>query len=133
VILITAFLCSGHPWILRAESDYDIKQMTPGIQDAFKNRKARYEELQRFKTEGLIGEDREGFVKALRPSPEAEQLAGRENSDRGTIYQAIVDQNHLGPDGMGKVKTAFAEVQKEKTRPGDWFQRPSGEWVKKQG
>jgi len=131
--LITVFLCLGQLSVLRAESNYDIKQMTPAIQAAVQNRKIRYEELQRFKADGLIGETRQGFVKALQDSPQAEQFASQENSDRKTIYQAIVNQNDLGPAGMGKVKAVFAEVQREKARAGDWIEQSSGEWIKKQG
>lgn len=116
---------------LFAAKNYDIKQMTPAIQQALANRKARYPELQRLKAEGSLGENREGFITALNSSSGADGLASAENSDRQVIYQAIVDQNGLGAGGLAQVKIVFAEVQREKARAGDSIQLPNGSWTKK--
>lgn len=111
--------------------NYDLKRMTPAVQQALDGRKARYEELAAFKQQGLVGEDRQGLVKALKPENEMSRLVEAENADRETIYRAIVDQNGLGADGLAEVKRAFAEVQRERARPGEPIQLPSGEWVRK--
>lgn len=112
-------------------AQYDIKEMTPAIQQALEARQARYAELRRLKSEGKLGEDNQGFVKALSDDGQAQQLAQAENNDRQVIYQAIVEQNRLGADGPALVQAVFAEVQREKAQPGDSIQLPSGEWVKK--
>ncbi|HXV27661.1 MAG TPA: DUF1318 domain-containing protein [bacterium] len=130
VLLILASLCSSLPaaW---AEANYDIKQMTPAIQQALHNRQDRYANLQSLKAQGILGEDNQGFVAALKSSPEASSMALAENNDRLVIYQAIVDQNQLGQAGLAKVKQVFAEVQREKARRGDYVQLASGEWTQK--
>lgn len=117
---------SGTAW---AEPRYEIKQMTPAIQQALEGRQARYEALRRLKSLGLVGENTQGLVELRRPDPEAAPLVERENADRTVIYQAIVEQHQLGAGGLEYVQRAFAEVQRDKAQPGDPVQRPSGEWT----
>ncbi len=114
-------------------SQYNIKQMTPAIQQAFKARHDRLQELQNLKKAGLIGEDNRGYVAVLKKSATAEAIAAEENRDRQIIYRALVEQNQLGPEGIDQVELAFAEVQREKASFGDFVQLPSGEWIKKSG
>ncbi len=110
-------------------ASYDLKEDSPIIQNALAGRQARYPQLIRLKTSGAVGEDNQGYVKAL--SPEAEPLTEAENTDRRTIYHAIVNQNHLGPSGLEQVQKVFSEVQRHKARNGESIQLPAGEWVKK--
>jgi uncharacterized protein YdbL (DUF1318 family) len=114
-----------------AQKNYDLKEMTPEITQAIESRRTRYAELQHFKSTAAVGENNRGFVELLRPLPEATGPTEDENRDRKLIYQAIVDQNHLDPEEMGKVQEVFAEVQRGKARPGEMIQLPSGEWVPK--
>ena len=107
---------------------YDIKEMTPEIQNALSSRQQRYAELQQLKAQGAVGENSRGYVEVLKDGGNAGSIAASENSDRKVIYQAIVQQNNLGPQGLGAVETAFAEVQRDKARGGDWVQSPSGQW-----
>lgn len=87
---------------------YDIKEMTPEIQAAISGRQARYAELQAAKQAGAIRETNDGLVSG------AEPLASAENRDRLVIYQAIANQNNLGPDGLAIVQKTFAEVHQER-------------------
>ena len=109
---------------------YDIKQITPAIESAISNRKARFSQLQDLKSQGAVGEDNQGFVEELRPGASG-GLVPAENNDRNVIYEAIATQNQLGPNGIETVKKAFADVQRDKARPGDSIQLPSGERVQK--
>lgn len=127
-ILTGIYLWAGFSAAAMAAA-YDIKQMTPEIEQAFQNRQGRYQELQSLKAQGHLGEDNRGYVYAHDPS--AAGFAEAENSDRGVLYRAIVDQNALGPQGLAQVQAVFAEVQREKARPGDSIQLPDGTWVKK--
>ena len=115
-------------WAARA---YDIRRMTPETEQAFTNRKSRHEELRRFKAEGRIRENNHGYVEVLDKSSALEGLARAENADRRIIYTAIVEQNGLGPNGMPQVEAVFAGVRRDKAKPGDWIQLPSGAWVQK--
>lgn len=108
---------------------YDLKEDTPAIKSAIAGRQSRYSQLVTLKASGAVGEDNQGYVKAL--SPETGALVEAENADRRIIYHAIVDQNKLGPGGLEQVQIAFAEVQLHKARNGDSVQLPTGEWTKK--
>lgn len=126
-LLILAFTVVSAGFGLAAQ--YDIKTMTPEIQQALENRQNRYAELANLKAQGSIGENNRGYVESRNGS--ASSTVAAENADRGVIYQAIVDQNSLGPSGLSKVEAVFAEVQNEKAKPGEPVQLPSGEWTRK--
>lgn len=112
-------------------AQYDIKIMTPEVQAAIQGRQQRYDMLQQMKAEGLIGESNQGYVSAIGASGAAASVVAAENADRQVIYSAIVEQNALGAAGMAQVQLAFAEVQREKARPGDHIQLSSGQWTQK--
>lgn len=110
---------------------YDLKEMTPTVEQALKNRQARYLQLQSLKQKGVVGEDNKGFVADLERDPQSAAMASSENRDRRIIYQALVDQNRLGPAGMTEVQRVFAEVQRDKASSGEYIQTPKGEWLRK--
>ncbi len=128
-LLLVLTLMSGTT--VTAAPNYDIKEMTPAVTQALEGRKSRFRELQNLKTQGILGEDNQGFVKVLQSAPNAENIANAENANRKVIYQTIVEQNQLGPAGITQVRAAFAETQRERARPGDSIQEASGQWVKK--
>lgn len=123
-LLLGTFLSQG--W-----AQYDIKQMTPEVEQAIQNRQARYAQLQELKAQGAIGENNRGYVEAIGGTPNAAAVASAENGDRTVIYRTIAEQNNLGETGLAIIETVFAEVQHEKARPGDSVQNSTGEWVKK--
>ncbi len=89
---------------------YDIKEMTPEIQQAFDGRKGRYQQIQQQKSAGVLSENNDGLLQGSGdPS-----LVSAENADRMVIYQAIATQNNLGPNGLAEVQKAFAAVRREK-------------------
>lgn len=108
---------------------YDLKEITPEVERALSGRQSRYNQLQELKAQNKIGEGSRGYLKSF--SSEEPSILKAENADRKTIYRAIVDQNGLGASGMAQVEAVFAEVQRDKARPGDRIQLPSGEWSKK--
>ena len=130
--IISAVLAAS--WCLAPTAhavDYSLKEITPAVQKALDARKERYPKLRGLKAQGIIGEDNQGQVKILKPSDEATPLVEAENTDRKVIYDAVIQQNGLGQDGLPAVQAAFAEVQREKSQPGDFIQQPSGEWTRK--
>ena len=129
-ILMIALLILGFSQGLSA-AEYDIKEMTPEIQNALNGRQARYGQLQELKASGVLGENNQGLVKVLKEIPGANEVTSAENADRQVIYNAIAEQNGLGAAGLPKIQQVFAEVQREKARSGDFVQLPTGEWIKK--
>jgi uncharacterized protein YdbL (DUF1318 family) len=107
---------------------YDLKEMTAEVKQALAGRQQRYDELQQLKASGQVGENNQGYVEALKGGG---SIVTAENQDRRVIYNAIVSQNQFGPGGIAQVQKAFAEVQRDKARPGDYVQGASGEWKQK--
>ncbi len=130
LIIALGFLFFGNTLTGFAGS-YDIKTMTPEIQQALSGRQSRYEDLQSYKSKGALGENNEGYIEVLQNEGSAKSVASQENRDRRIIYQAIVEQNGLGAQGLNEVEKVFAEVQRDKARSGDSIQLPSGAWSKK--
>ena len=126
--LFLMMMQSPSGWAARG---YDIQQMTPEIEQAFASRKSRFEELRGLKAAGRIGENNHGYVEALDKSQALNGLVQAENSARHVIYNAIVGQNGLGPNGLPQVEAAFAAVKREKAQAGDFIQSPSGDWTQK--
>ena len=118
------------PGVLPA-AQYDLKEITPDVQNALSGRQNRYGELKNLKAQGLMGETHHGYVQALQNSTAAGSLVAAENQDRSTIYRAIVMQNGLGSQGLAQVELAFGDVQRDKAASGESVQLPSGEWTKK--
>ncbi len=120
--------------VLQADTEnteYRLKEMTPTIQKALNGQKSRSSDIQVLKEQGLIGEGNQGLIQMLKPSKEAAPLIEPENNDRAIIYDAIIQQNKLGPVASVQVAQAFVEARRTKAKPGEFFQDAFGKWVKK--
>jgi len=89
-------------------ANYDIREMTPEIQQALSGRQSRYAELQSAKKSGAIQENNQGLVSGN------SALVNAENRDRMVIYRAIAEQNNLGSAGLPQIQRAFAETIRER-------------------
>jgi len=112
-------------------ASYGLKEVTPVINKAIVNRQGRYEILAGLKSQNNVGEDNRGYVKALGGGAQVEAVVAAENEDRRFIYENIAQQNNLGPEGLATIESVFAEVQREKAKPGESIQLPDGQWTKK--
>jgi uncharacterized protein YdbL (DUF1318 family) len=68
-------------------------------------------DLQQARSQGIIGEQADGFVKVLKASAEAEKLANEVNAARKQEYQRISKENGQPVDVVGKV--AAVEIAKK--------------------
>ncbi|MBF0483935.1 MAG: DUF1318 domain-containing protein [Candidatus Omnitrophica bacterium] len=107
-------------------AQYDLKEMTPEVQQALNNRKARFSELENLKAAGKIGETNQGYVQALGDAASA-NIAEQENADRKVVYQTIASQNGIA-DQISVVEQVFAQVQKDKAAAGVKIQNEDGSW-----
>lgn len=111
-----------------ANSKYDLQELTPAVKASLDARKARFSELKELKKQGVVGENNQGYVEALGGDARVKEVVRAENADRKKIYQAIVEQNELGPDALPTVEEVFAKIQREKAEAGEKVQDPSGKW-----
>lgn len=110
---------------------YDIKQETPEVKQALQGRQARYSAIQNLKLSGQVGENNRGYLDVLQGGGNAAALVQAENSDRGVIYRAIVQQNGLPASAISQVESAFADVQRDRAKAGESVQLSNGQWTKK--
>jgi len=113
-----------------AADKYTIKEMTPEVTAALEGRRARYEELQRLKQAGRVGENNQGYVTDFSGDSAVGQTVAAENKDRKVIYETIARQNNI-ENALGTIEKVFAATQREKAGPGDKIQLEDGSWVTK--
>ena len=86
--------------------------------------------LQEAKNDGLLGEQRSGYIGLVVESAPAEAvtLARDVNNQRRELYQQIARQNNLT---IEQVAALAFEKAVEATPPGQFLQNASGSWVQK--
>src|SRR5712691_3445346 len=86
--------------------------------------------LEDAKTQGMVGEQPNGYLGIVRPgaSAEAQVLVNDINQKRRQTYEDIARRNATKLEAVEMLagKTAI-----DNTKPGHFIQRPSGQWVKK--
>lgn len=89
--------------------------------------KERVPSLNALKSQGVIGENNQGFLEFL-ASPQQQDLIDGENSDRNEFYTAVAKRNNVDPALVGKKR---AEQLAEKGVAGYWYQDKAGNWYQK--
>jgi uncharacterized protein YdbL (DUF1318 family) len=97
------------------------------------------DDIDRLKTQGILGENNEGGITILAPekiAPErrafVNNLVAEENADREVLIQRILATNEkLTPGDLPRVRRTFAALNRDRARPGDFVQLESGQWIQK--
>jgi hypothetical protein len=84
--------------------------------------------LQDAKTQGLVGEQINGYLGVVVNNKETDQLAAEVNAKRRAHYEKIAKKNGINIDDVAKLaaEKAIAAAQK-----GQFIQTPQGKWLKK--
>jgi uncharacterized protein YdbL (DUF1318 family) len=112
--------------------------------DARQNQEFNRDDIDELKDKGLLGETTAGGI-ALLPkglgnvgsAPKkdvqlAQTLVADENRDRARIWQRIIDANeNLSAKDLPEVRKTYAKLQRDTSRPGQWYQDETGQWTKK--
>ena len=80
------------------------------------------------KQRGIVGEDSNGFLAFIKGKNEKKDVVDAENNDRRTVYQAIAKKQGTTAELVGQRR---AIKLAEKAGPGEWLQKPNGEWYQK--
>lgn len=97
--------------------------------DEIKSRmKARLPALAALKAQGIIGENKSGYLEFRKADKSQEALVKAENEDRGKVYAAIAKQQGVGADLVG-ARRALQIAQQ--AAAGTWLQKPDGTWYQK--
>lgn len=84
--------------------------------------------LQEAKSQGLVGEQANGYLGIVVNDPQGNALAEQVNAKRKTHYQKIANSNGLSANEVAKL--AGEKVIKAATQ-GEYIQTSSGKWIKK--
>jgi len=107
--------------------------LDPEIEKAVLRRKARIEELNKFKREGVIGENRLGFLEIRnyqRMDKDLENLVNEENKDRMVIYEAIAKKNNVSIEEVQRLYAQRLQKDSPSGTPIEVFNESAGnyEW-----
>jgi len=86
--------------------------------------------LEDAKSQGLVGEQPNGYLEAVAPNPPADvrALIADINAKRRQKYEQVARTNGTSLD---VVETLAGKTAIEKTPPGQYVRSPSGRWIKK--
>jgi hypothetical protein len=85
-------------------------------------------DLESAKRQGLVGEQPDGYLGAVRPSPEATELVRSVNEQRRQSYQDLAKRNGLSVDS---VATLAGRKLMDRAAPGEYVKDASGRWVRR--
>jgi len=113
------------------------------LYQAFKIRRNLADQVRLYKTAGFLGENNQGFLE-FRPLPIMKKnkeehsriikIIKEENKARFTVFKNILRLNTNQVPAKEQITffgQEFAKEQKALAQKGDWWQKDSGEWVKK--
>ena len=98
------------------------------------NRRLRSGEIQQLKNDGVVGEDRDGYLKVIHPPKDAKYLTyaqgvtNAENGDRSFLYLANAQAQNKP---LELVERDYAQLWNDRAFPGEWVQKENGTWIRK--
>jgi uncharacterized protein YdbL (DUF1318 family) len=90
--------------------------------------KNRLPVIKKLKTEGIVGEDKKGYLQFVGGNKAKADVVAAENKDRKTVYTAIAKQQGTTAELVGKRRAL--QIAK-KAAPGEWVQDAGGNWIQK--
>lgn len=112
---------------------------SPAIRKIIQSRAARVADLDRYKDQGVIGENNQGMVEArnletlsdLKARAEVQRLVKAENADREELYKEIAAAEGVELSQLPRIKETYAGTLRANAKPGHWIQEPGGAWKQK--
>jgi hypothetical protein len=119
------------------------QELPPGKKDvvrALQRVSFNKDDLNRYKSLGIIGENNEGGITLLEPGKVepadrafVENLLKEENVDRAAIMSRIIETNEtLSSTDLPRVQKMFAALNRDKALKGERIQLDSGKWIQKE-
>jgi uncharacterized protein YdbL (DUF1318 family) len=114
--------------------------MTPAIRKIIASRRERHPALERWKSQGVVGETNRALVEArdlqqvadLRQRAEVQRLLREENADREQLFREIAAAEGVDLSQLPRIQQTYADTLRRVALPGQWVQMPDGSWVRKQ-
>lgn len=110
----------------------------PAIRRIIASRAARLPALNRFKSQGALGENNRALVEVrdlsvleLQQRAQAQRVARAENDDRNRMFREIAAATGADLSTLPQIQQTYARTLRENARRGDWIQMPDGQWRQK--
>ena len=112
---------------------------SPAIRKIIESRAAHVAALNKYKAQGVFGENNQGLVEVrsldslteLKDRAEVQRLVKAENADREELYREIAAAKKVDLSQLPKIRETYASTLRELARPGEWIQMPDGAWKQK--
>jgi uncharacterized protein len=95
------------------------------IKARFKDRLPKIIEL---KSQGIIGENNQGYLNFVGNVRQMQDVVEAENTDRRTVYEEIAVREGTTVQTVGQRR---ALQLRDLANPGDWVQNDAGKWYRK--
>ncbi len=89
---------------------------------------ARAPEILKLKSQGIVGENNQGYLEIRGDAGSAAGLVKAENNDRQMVYKAIAAKTGASVEQVGQ---RAAARRAQVAGAGEWLQKPGGEWHQK--
>jgi uncharacterized protein len=90
--------------------------------------KVRLPEIVTLKSNGVIGENHQGYLEFVGASRDGADIVDAENVDRTTLYTAVARKTGATVEQVG---SRAALKWKENLAPGEYFKNSDGNWIQK--
>jgi uncharacterized protein YdbL (DUF1318 family) len=98
------------------------------------NRRLRSGEIQQLKNDGVVGENRDGYLE-IRNTPKdpkylayAQGVVSAETADRSFLYLANAQAQNKP---LEMIEREYAQLWSDRAFPGEWIQKENGTWTRK--
>jgi uncharacterized protein YdbL (DUF1318 family) len=98
------------------------------------NRRLRSGQIQQLKNDGVVGEDRDGYLDIKNPPKDPKYLAyaqgimSAENADRSFLYLTNAQAQNKP---LEMIESEYAQLWSDRAFPGEWIQKENGTWTQK--
>jgi uncharacterized protein YdbL (DUF1318 family) len=91
--------------------------------------KSRIPEIVELKSQGIIGENNNGFLELRVPNKDIEPFIKAENADRLFAYKIVAKKQGVSVDRVGRLRAL--QIAQRATNTGDWLEDDAGNWYQK--
>ncbi len=111
----------------------------PAIRAIIDSRAQRAGAINKFKSQGVIGESKDALlvtrdldsISDLKQRADVQKLVKAENADRERMFKEMANAENVDASQIPRIRETYAATLRDRARPGDWIQLPSGDWKQK--
>lgn len=110
----------------------------PAIRQIIASRGQRAGQIDDFKSQGVLGENKDALIEvrelgslALQQRAAVQKLVRDENADRERMFREIAAATNVDLAQLPRIRETYAETLRQNAASGHWIQKADGQWVRK--